>query len=324
MKARFICFGMLIAVAALLCGCGKGSAPGQVVGGYAGWRDQSTGGADGKLTGEVSIKSSNPLFNGLWLNYVNYNNNNNGQNVKSISTYVDHSAPFGLVTADGALMQHFPTHVGKLVAQSFDTNGDGIICWIGCTLEAGSPGGGDYTLSDAFCPAVGGTATSGNKGFKANCDIGVWIGIGQTTMSEETVSALSNNSNQWGIPPSGFTITLNDAQTLAKVIQSSPAIPNSGGIAPSISAVSLPSGASHTLASPITVSVYGLGSAIAVDADQPGLKELASWLASQWAGQPDGETSITVTFNNGAASASYGRLASGQTAANALNAYASW
>ncbi len=322
MKAKFICLGILMA--AMLCGCRKPAAPALLMGGYAGWRDQSTGSSDAKLTAEVSVKSSNPLFSGLWLNYVSYNNNNNGQKMKSISTYVDHSAPFGLVTTDAGYMQHFSAHVGQLVAQSSDTNGDGIICWVGCSLEAGSPGGGDYALSDAFCPAVGGTATSTNKGFKAYCNEAVWIGIGEVVAAEETKATLSNNSNQYGIPPLVVVLTPDDAETLAKVIQSSPATPDGAGIAPSISAVALPGGASHTLASPITVNIYGLGTAIAVDADQPGLKELASWLASQWAGQPDGETSITVTFNNGAASGSYSGFASGRMAANALRAYASW
>ena len=88
-----------------------------------------------------------------------------------------------------------------------------------------------------------------------------------------------------------------------------------------LNGLSLPNGASTTLTTPATVGAYGFGHALAVDASQAGLKEAASWLASQWAGQPDGMTNVTLSLNGGAASGSI-TIASGNDAALALQAYA--
>ena len=88
-----------------------------------------------------------------------------------------------------------------------------------------------------------------------------------------------------------------------------------------INALSLPSGASRTLATPISANAYGYGHGIAFNASQAGLIEAANWLASQWAGQPDGAVNVTLSFNSGAAS-SYITLASGNTASIVLQNYA--
>jgi len=89
----------------------------------------------------------------------------------------------------------------------------------------------------------------------------------------------------------------------------------------SISGLSLPGGASTTLTTAATANVYGFGNAIAINADQAGLKEAAAWLATQWAGQPDGSANVTVSFNGGAASGTF-VVASGATAARSLQSYA--
>ncbi len=67
--------------------------------------------------------------------------------------------------------------------------------------------------------------------------------------------------------------------------------------------------------------MYGYGHGIAIDATQPGLKDAAAWLASQWAGQPDGATNVTLSLNGGAAAGTV-KVASGVNAALALQSYA--
>ncbi len=286
---------------------------GAACGGYFGWAGLSTSGADAKVTEELSVSgSANPLENGLWTYYVNYNNIGK-QSMKSISTYRDGTAPAGVFTTDGLLEQHFSDHVGVEVAGANDRNGDGVICWIGCPFEAG-----DYTIPNAFCPAVGGTGSpSSSNGFAAYCDKGLWETIVAEGFFEETKSSSpgSKYSNSLG-NGSNFSPV-----TLGKIMASSTLLPNGNGLAITINGISLPSGASHTLASPVTVNAYGLLHGIAVDASQPGLKEAANWLATQWLNLPDGGQSVTVTVNGGAAAITF-TVASGTNAAIVLNRYA--
>jgi hypothetical protein len=314
MKSRLVWIGILTTLLALCNGCAP--APLGVTGGYMGWRNEGTNGQDAKLTAELNIQSADPLLNGLWVNYVNYDNTGNGQNVKGLSTYVDHSAPAGLFTTDGARRQHFTDHVGVLVAQATDANHDGIICWIGCRVESGSPGGGDYTLESAFCPVAGGTGSPNGTGFKAYCDRGHWPWLMGAVQAEETKSGVGKGL-PYGTPQ--FFIVLGPAQ-LAQVISTSTALPDNTGIVPTVTAVSLANGSAHTLSTPITFNAY-LGG-VSINGDQPGLKELASWLSGEWMNQPDGEADITFTLNgavNGTIS-----IASGHSAAVALQNYASW
>ncbi len=320
MERKLIWAAMAMTLAGICVWCACLPAPMGVAGGYLGWWNEGTGGHDAKITSELNIQSSNPLLNGLWMNYVNYNNTNNGQKVKSLSTYVEHSAPAGVFTVDGARRQHFSQHVGTLVASAVDKNGDGIICWIGCHLEQGSPGGGDYALQSAFCPSVGGTAGTGSSGgFTADCSRAVWVWLNAANFAEETKTSASSGLL---FSTSAYQIVFNPI-TLGRIVASSTVLPNNVGFAPNINVISLPNGDSHTLASPITISVYSGGSAISVNADQPGLKELASWLASEWINQADGESPITATFNGGVADESIS-VASGHTVAVALQTYASW
>ena len=320
MQRRLVWAGIITCLLGIWTWSGCQPAGLGVAGGYMGWRNEGTGGSDAKLTSEVSLQSSTPLMNGIWINYVNYDNTNNGQRVKSISTYVDHSAPVGTFTVDGARQQHFTDHVGQLVATATDANHDGIICWVGCSFERGAPGAGDYTLSQSLCPSVGGTASStGNGGFTAYCNQGVWIELAGAVAAEETKKGVGTGL-LYGT--SNYLVVFNPI-TLGQIVASSTPLPNNVGFVVTINAVSLSGGASHTLASPLSANIYGAGSGIAINADQPGLKELASWLSSQWINQPDGETKITATFNNGAASQTV-TIASGHSIAVALQSYASW
>ena len=278
-------------------------------GGYVGWPGKSTNG-DAKGAFEVSVGgSSNTLENGLWTVYVNYNNVG-GQRMKSVSTYRDGTAPFGLFTSDGLLQQHFNDHVGVLAASANDRDGDGTICWVGC------PYGADYTIPDGFCPAEFGTGDSdASDGFSAYCTKGNWAVLGATNFGEETKGNVpgSKFSNAQGGGSNFSPITV------AQVLATSAAIP--GGASVTLNGLSLPNGASHTLAAPATVGAYGFGNALAINASQAGLKEAAAWLASQWAGQPDGATNVTLSLNGGAASFNVS-IASGNSAALALQAYA--
>jgi hypothetical protein len=60
---------------------------------------------------------------------------------------------------------------------------------------------------------------------------------------------------------------------------------------------------------------------MAINANQAGLVEAANWLASQWAGQPDGSMNVTVSLNGGAAS-TYLTIASGNSASIVLQNFA--
>jgi len=277
-------------------------------GGYLGWPGKSTNG-DAKIAEEVSVSSSNPLESGLWTFYVNYNDIS-GPGMKTVTTYRDGTAPFGQFTSDGLLQQHFNDHVGVLAASANDRDGDGGICWAGC------PFGSDYTIPDGFCPAEFGTGDADSSdGFSAYCNKGNWAVLVATNAFEETKSNVpgSKYSNAQGGGTNFSPITI------GQILATSAAIP--GGVAVTLNGLSLANGASHTLTSPATVSAYGLGNALAVDASQAGLKEAAAWLASQFAGQPDGTSSVTLSLNGGAASGSVS-IASGNSAALALQAYA--
>jgi len=277
-------------------------------GGYLGWPGKSTNG-DAKIAEEVSVSSSNPLESGLWTFYVNYNDIS-GPGMKTVTTYRDGTAPFGQFTSDGLLQQHFNDHVGVLAASANDRDGDGGICWAGC------PFGSDYTIPDGFCPAEFGTGDADSSdGFSAYCNKGNWAVLVATNAFEETKSNVpgSKYSNAQGGGTNFSPITI------GQILATSAAIP--GGVAVTLNGLSLANGASHTLTSPATVSAFGLGNALAVDASQAGLKEAAAWLASQFAGQPDGTSSVTLSLNGGAASGSVS-IASGNSAALALQAYA--
>jgi hypothetical protein len=285
---------------------------GAACGGYIGWPGLSTSGGDAKVTEELSISSTNPLEAGLWTYYVQYNNIGQ-QNMKTVSTFRDGTAPFGVFTSDGNLQQHFSDHVGVQVAAANDRNGDGVICWIGC-----GTGAGDYTIPNAFCPAVGGTgSTSASNGFQAYCNKGVWETIVSSGQFEETKSSSpgSKYSNSLG-NGSNFSPTV-----LGQILATSQLNSKTGALTVTVNGLSLPSGASHTLTTPITFNLFGYWHGLAINTTQAGMVEAANWLASQWAGQPDGNMNVTVTMNGGAA-ASYLTLASGNSAAIALQNFA--
>ena len=132
----------------------------------------------------------------------------------------------------------------------------------------------------------------------------------QTVPGSKYANALGNGSN---FSP----ITAGQVLASSKLISG-----NSGGIVVSVNGATLSNGASHTLSVPASANVYGFGHGIAIDATQPGLKELASWLAAQWAGQRDGVYPVTLSFNGGAARATV-KIAGGNTASLILNHYAS-
>ncbi len=274
-------------------------------GGYVGWPGKSTGG-DAKIVEEVSVSSSNPLESGLWTFYVDYNNIG-GQAMKTVSTFRDGTAPFATFTSDGLLQQHFNDHVGVQAASANDRDGDGVICWSGCFSS-------DYTIPDGFCQLTG--DSDAGDGFSAYCNKGLWSVLVATGVFEESKANVpgSKFSNAQG---SGSNFS---PVTIGQILATSTPIP--GGISVTLNGLSLPNGASTTLASPATVGAYGFGHALAVDASQPGLKEAAAWLATQWAGQPDGFTPVTLSLNGGAASGTVS-IASGNTAALALQNYAS-
>ncbi len=283
-------------------------------GGYVGWPGLSTSGGDSKINFEVST-SGFPIAteNGLWTFYTNYNDIS-GLGMKAVSTFRDGTAPFAVFTSDGNGEQHFNDHVGTLVASANDRDGDGSICWVGC------PFGADYTIPDGFCPAVGGTGDpDATDGFSAYCNKGTWVVLVATNAFTETKQTApgSKFSNAQGGGTNFSPVTI------GQILATSTLLPgNSGGITVSLNGLSLPNGASHTLAAPATVNAYGFGHGLAIDGSQAGLKEAAAWLASQWAGQPDGMTNVTLSLNGGAASGSIS-IASGNTASVALQNYAS-
>lgn len=285
-------------------------AMGAACGGYIGWPGLTTSGGDAKVTEELSVGDPGFLDNGLFTYYVNYNNVG-GQAMKTVTTYRDGTAPFAVFTTDGNLEQHFNDHVGVLIASANDRNGDGTICWIGCGF------GDDYTIDSAFCPSVGGTGTSkSSNGFQAYCNKGLWETIVATSFSEETKQTVpgSKYSNAIGGGTNFSPVTL------GKLLASS-TLNSNGVLTATINSFSLPTGASHTLTTPISFSLYGYYHGIAIDATQPGLKEAAGWLASQFAGQPNGAANVTLSFNGGAVSGSF-TIAGGNTASLALQAYA--
>ena len=285
---------------------------GAACGGYIGWPGLSTSGADAKLTEELSISDPGQLDDGLWTYYVQYNNIGQ-QSMKMVSTFRDGTAPFGVFTSDGNFQQHFSDHVGVLVASANDKNGDGVICWIGCPFEAG-----DYTISNGLCPAVGGTgSTSASNGFQAYCDKGVWQTLVASGQFEETKKSSpgSKYSNSQG-GGSNFSPTV-----LGQILASSQLNSSTGALTVTVNGLRLPSGPSHTLTTPVTFNLFGYWHGMAINANQAGLVEAANWLASQWAGQPDGSMNVTVSLNGGAAS-TYLTIASGNSASIVLQNFA--
>jgi hypothetical protein len=273
---------------------------GAACGGYLGWFGQDTAGGDAKVNEELSVSSTNPLENGLFTYYVNYNDDT-GAGMQTISTYIDHTAPFSTFTTDGLGTQHFDTHVGTVVAVGYDHDGDGAIGWDGSGLS------NDFTILNAFCPAVGGTGSSAtSNGFSAYCKKGQWETIVGSSSFTETKGKASGT--KFSNAKFGNYSPFNIAQVLAS------STPNStGGVTTSVSGLSLPNGASHTLTSPVSANVLGFGSAIALNANQAGMVEAANWLAQQWAGQPDGFTNVKLSVNGGAASMTF-QVASGNSA----------
>jgi len=310
MLRKFIWVGIVLGLAPLCMG--------SACGGYLGWPGLTTQGGDDKVTFEVSVSAppGMALANGLFTFYVNYNDLT-APGMKTVTTFRDGTAPFGVFTSDGLLEQHFNDHVGVLIAQANDRNGDGVICWIGCPFEP--PNSGDFSIPDAFCPAVGGTGSSASSsGFQAYCDKGLWLTIVASSFFEEskqsTTGSKFSNSKAGGSNFSPITI--------GKILATSRLLNDgSGGIVVTVNGLSLPNGASYTLPAPASITAYGFGHAVAVDATQPGLKQAAAWLATQWKGQPDGGTNVTFSLNNGGASGTL-LLASGNNAALALQTYA--
>ena len=283
---------------------------GSACGGYLGWPGKTTSGSDAKLSIEVSVGAPGTLENGLWTYYVNYNDLT-GPGMKTVTTFRDDTAPFGVFTSDGNLQQHFNDHVGVLVASANDRDGDGGICWQGC------PFGADYSLLDAFCPAVGLFADSDSSdGFSAYCNKGVWEVLVASSFTEETKGSA---------PGSKFSNAAGGGSNFSPIavgqILASSTLNGNGVLTTTVSGLSLPNGASHTLTTPISANVYGFGHGIAFNAKQAGLVEAANWLAGQWAGQADGMQAVTLSFNGGAASAPI-TIASGNSAAVALQNYA--
>jgi len=231
---------------------------GVACGGYIGWPGLSTSGADAKVTEELSVSSTNPLESGLFTYYVQYNNIGQ-QNMKTVSTFRDGTAPFGVFTSDGNAQQHFSDHVGVLIASANDRNGDGVICW------KSSPG-------------------------------------------SKYSNSLGNGSN--------FSPTV-----LGQILATSQLNSSTGALTVTVNGLSLPSGASHTLTTPISFNLFGYYHGIAINANQAGLVEAANWLASQWAGQPDGGMNVTVSLNGGAAS-TYLTIASGNSASIVMQNFA--
>src|SRR5215472_2258623 len=208
---------------------------GAACGGYMGWPGLSTSGTDAKITSEISVSDPGQLDNGLWTYYATYNNVGQ-QLMRSVSTFRDGTAPFGLFTSDGNLEQHFNDHVGVITSAAFDANGDGIIDFT------------DYPLLDGFCPSEGGTgSTSASTGFKAYCNKGDWAALVASTFTEETKQTVPGSKYSNAIANNFSPVAL------AAVIASSTLMNNgTNGLIVTINSVSLPSGASHTLASPIT------------------------------------------------------------------------
>jgi len=304
MTRKFIWAGIILGLIPLYMGA--------ACGGYIGWPGLSTSGADAKLTEELSVGSTNPLESGLFTYYVQYNNIGQ-QKMNTVSTFRDGTAPFAVFTSDGNLQQHFSDHVGVLIASANDRNGDGVICWIGC-----GTGAGDYTIPNAFCPAVGGTgSTSASNGFQAYCDKGLWETIVSTGQFEETKKSSpgSKYSNSLG-NGSNFSPTV-----LGQILATSQLNSSTGALTVTVNGLSLPSGASHALTTPISFNLFGYYHGVAINANQAGLVEAANWLASQWAGQPDGNMNVTVSLNGGAAS-TYLTIASGNSASIVLQNFA--
>jgi hypothetical protein len=285
---------------------------GAACGGYVGWPGLTTSGGDAKLTEELSVSSTNPLESGLFTYYASYNNVGQ-QNMKTITTYRDGTAPFGLFTSDGNLMQHFNDHVGVLIASASDRDGDGVIGWQGSGIS------NDYTIANAFCPALGGTgSTASSNGFQAYCNKGLWETIVGTTAGQEETKQTVPGSKYSNALGGGTNFS---PVVLGQILASSQLNPKTGALTVTVNSLSLPGGASHALTTPISFQLFGYWHGIAVNANQAGLIEAANWLAGQWAGQPDGKMNVTLSMNGGAAS-DYITIAGGNSASIVLQNFA--
>ena len=283
---------------------------GAACGGYTGWFTQDTSGVDAKINEELSVTSTSPLESGLWTYYTNYNDDY-AFGMQTVSSYVDHGAPFGLFTTDGLGTQHFNTHVGSAAAVAYDKDKDGLIGWQGSGIS------NDYSILSAFCPAVGGTGTpASSPGFASYCNKGQWetiVGTNAFTETKQKASGTAYNNSK-----AGNYLPFNIAQVLAS---STPLPAGAAGVTTTVTAISLPGGISHTMTTPIGANLYGFGSAISINANQAGLVEGANWLAQQWAGQPDGVQNVTLTFNGGGASLAF-QVASGKSASAVMANFA--
>ena len=108
---------------------------------------------------------------------------------------------------------------------------------------------------------------------------------------------------------------------LGQILASSQLNSSTGALTVTVNSLRLPSGPSHTLTTPVTFNLFGYWHGMAINANQAGLVEAANWLASQWAGQPDGSMNVTVSLNGGAAS-TYLTIASGNSASIVLQNFA--
>lgn len=273
-------------------------------GGYSGWPGKGTDGGDAKIVQEVSVQSADPLESGLWTYYANYDKTGTKNIIKSCSTYRDGTAPFGVFTSDGNLQQHFNDHVGVNVASAYDTNGDGTILF-----------GSDYAINDGFCPANFGTGDPDTSdGFSAQCGKGHWEVLVASDFFEESKQTQPGSRYSNVNPPTDFSPVV-----LGRVLASGAPTPDGAGVALSISGVTA-NGLVQNLSAPVTVSAYGVGHALAVDANQAGMKEAAAWLADQLASMPNGPASVGVVFSGGT-TVNF-KVAGGPIAAAALRSYA--
>ncbi len=274
-------------------------------GGYSGWPGKGTDGGDAKIVEEVSVSSADPLESGLWTYYAQYDKTGTKNTIKSCSTYRDGTAPFGVFTSDGNLQQHFNDHVGVKAASAYDTNGNGTILF-----------GEDYAISDGFCPVFGLTGDpDSSDGFSAYCDKAHWEVLVASDFFEESKQTQPGSRFSNVNPPTDFSPV-----SLGRILASSAPTPDGAGAAITITGLSIGAN-STTLTAPVGISAYGLGHAIAVDANQAGLKEAAAWLANQFSSMPNGTTSVGVQFNGGA-TINF-KVAAGPIAAVPLRTYAS-
>jgi len=274
-------------------------------GGYMGWPGRSTDSSESKIVAEVSVLSSNPLESGLWLGYVAYDKTGTKNVMKSGNTYRDGTAPFGVFTSDGNLIQHFNDHVGEKVSSAYDTTGNGNIIF----FEDYAP------FPDGFCPFYGFAADpDSSDGFSGYCNKGNWAVLIYTTFTEESKGSQPGSKFSNVNPPSDFSPI-----EMGKLLASSSLTPDRAGLAITVNSLSV-GGQTIDLTTPVGVSLFGRG--IAIDVTQAGVKEAAAKLAAVFQSMPDGPARVTLGLNGGAAS--FGVvMAGGPSAAAPLQSIAS-